>query len=313
MNAETDRLPLLRDMYRMMLLIREFETSVQHRFRDGEIPGFVHVSIGQEACAVGAVSSLQPGDYVLTTHRGHGHAIAKGIDIKAMVREIYGLSSGVNGGRGGSMHISDASRGLLGANGIVGANLALGVGAAWATKLLREERVTMVFFGDGAVQQGLFHESMNLAAVMRIPIVFFCENNGYAEFSAHSTQTVGSSLEERARTYGVDALNVDGTDVEAVHKASERAIGTSRSQGVPTLIEARTYRASGHYEGDPQKYRSNEPADLKTSMDPIALARSRLVELGDQEDELAATERAARGEVSAVFEDVLGESRGARS
>jgi 2-oxoisovalerate dehydrogenase E1 component len=233
-----------------MLLIRGFEQRVSSLYRDGEVPGFVHLSIGQEATAVGACWSLQLADVITSTHRGHGHCLAKGLDPLGMFAELMGKADGTNRGRGGSMHIADPNLGIFGANGIVAAGLPIAVGASAAAQLRADGSVAVAFFGDGAPAQGAFHEALNLAAVWHLPVIFFCENNGYAEFSPAATQH-GASLEHRAAGYGVPFIAVDGNDVVAVANTMDEVVRTTRAGGGPVVVEAETYRWHGHYEGDP--------------------------------------------------------------
>src|SRR5690242_14153852 len=238
--------------FRMMALIRAFETRVAQLYRDGEIPGFVHTSLGQEAVAVGMCAALEPDDYITTTHRGHGHVLAKGADVERMMAELFAKSTGLCRGKGGSMHVADPAIGILGANAIVGAGMPLATGAALSSKLLGQGRVAVTFFGEGAVNQGTFHESLNLAAIWALPVVFLCENNVYAEFSDSRKMTRVPSVVERCRAYGVDAHSVDGNDVEAVFPVASAAVRQCREGAGPVLIEAQTYRWHGHYEGDAQ-------------------------------------------------------------
>ena len=228
----------LLEMHRRMLVIRGFEERVSALYRDGEVPGFVHLSIGQEASAVGACWPLGPADVITSTHRGHGHCLAKGLDPLGMFAELMAKDAGTNRGRGGSMHIADPTLGIFGANGIVGAGLPIAAGAATAAQLRRDGSVAVAFFGDGAVAHGTFHEAINLAAVWQLPVIFFCENNGYAEFSAASDQHA-APLEARAAGYGVDYVAVDGNDVVATATAMRRrwsmrcAPGAGRSSSRP--------------------------------------------------------------------------------
>jgi 2-oxoisovalerate dehydrogenase E1 component len=246
-------------MYRRMRLIRRFEERASALYRDGQIPGFLHLSIGQEATAVGACWPLDDRDVITSTHRGHGHCIAKGLDITGMFAELMGRSTGTCQGRGGSMHIADPRKGIFGANGIVAAGLPIAVGAATAAQLRETGGVVVAFFGDGAVGQGMFHEAVNLAAVWRLPVVFCCENNQYAEFS-RATDQHRATLADRAVGYGVDFAAVDGNDVVAVAQRLTEIVDGLRAGGGPVLLEAETYRWRGHYEGDPERYR--EPAEL---------------------------------------------------
>src|SRR4051812_27513392 len=269
----------LLEMHRRMLVIRGFEERVAALYRDGEVPGFVHLSIGQEAAAVGACWPLRPTDVITSTHRGHGHCLAKGLDPLGMFAELMAKDQGTNRGRGGSMHIADPSIGIFGANGIVGAGLPIAAGAATAAQLRRDGTVAVAFFGDGAVAHGTFHEALNLAAVWRLPLVLFCENNGYAEFSPADSQHA-ASLELRAAGYGVDYVAVDGNDVVATATAMTTAIETSRSGRGPVVVEATTYRWHGHYEGDPQRYRTPDELREWEAHDPLLLNERRLRSAG---------------------------------
>jgi 2-oxoisovalerate dehydrogenase E1 component len=265
----------LLEMHRRMLVIRGFEQRVSALYRDGEVPGFVHLSIGQEASAVGACWPLRPDDVITSTHRGHGHCLAKGLDPLGMFAELMARADGTNRGRGGSMHIADPNLGIFGANGIVGAGLPIAAGAATAAQLRANDAIAVAFFGDGAVAQGAFHEALNLAAVWRLPIVFFCENNGYAEFSAAADQH-GATLEARAPGYGVGYVAVDGNDVVATAATMDEVVGTVRAGGGPVIVEAATYRWHGHYEGDPQRYRATDELDEWQTRDPLVVHATRL-------------------------------------
>jgi 2-oxoisovalerate dehydrogenase E1 component len=263
------------EMHRRMLLIRGFEERVAVLYRDGEVPGFVHLSIGQEATAVGACWPLRSDDVVTSTHRGHGHCLAKGLAPLGMFAELMAKEEGTNRGRGGSMHIADPTLGILGANGIVAAGLPIAVGAATAAQLRADGGLAVAFFGDGAVAQGAFHEAVNLAAVWRLPVVFFCENNGYAEFSPASAQHA-ASLEQRAAGYGVGYVAVDGNDVVATATAMHGVVAEVRAGNGPTIVEANTYRRTGHYEGDPQRYRTADEVREWEARDPLVLHAERL-------------------------------------
>ena len=287
-SSPPGRLPAeLIEMYRRMLVIRGFEERVSSLYRDGEIPGFVHLSIGQEAAAVGACWPLGPVDIITSTHRGHGHCLAKGLDPLAMFAELMGKDQGTNRGRGGSMHIADPKLGIFGANGIVAAGVPIAVGAATASQLRADGGIAVAFFGDGAPAQGAFHEAMNLAAVWQLPVVFFCENNGYAEFSPASTQH-GASLERRAVGYGIPYVAVDGNDVVATTEVMEEVVGRVRAGGGPVVVEAATFRWHGHYEGDPERYRSAEEVQEWKERDPLVAHEARLREAGVGDDELKA-------------------------
>lgn len=275
MLADADLL----ELHRRMLVVRGFEERVAAGYRDGEIPGFVHLSIGQEAAAVGACWPLRPTDVVTSTHRGHGHCLAKGLDPLPMFAELLARDAGSNRGRGGSMHIADPNLGIFGANGIVGAGLPIAVGAATAARLRDDGGVAVAFFGDGAVATGAFHEAVNLAALWQLPVVFFCENNGYAEFSPTSTQHP-ASLKRRARGYRVDHVGVDGNDVVAVAEAMTQVVEAVRSGAGPVVVEATTYRWHGHYEGDPERYRSPDEVREWKARDPLLVSARRLRERG---------------------------------
>ena len=274
-------------MQRRMLLIRGFEERVSALYRDGEVPGFVHLSIGQEATAVGACWPLRPADVITSTHRGHGHCLAKGLAPLAMFAELMGKDQGTNRGRGGSMHIADPNIGIFGANGIVAAGLPIAVGAATAAQLRADSGVAVAFFGDGAVAHGAFHEAVNLAAVWQLPVIFFCENNGYAEFSLASSQHA-APLEARAAGYGVDYVAVDGNDVGATASAMQELVLAIRAGRGPAIIEAATYRWHGHYEGDPQRYRTPEELREWEARDPLVLHADRLRSAGASDEALRA-------------------------
>jgi 2-oxoisovalerate dehydrogenase E1 component len=288
-------------MHRRMLLIRGFEQRVADLYRDGEIPGFVHLSIGQEAAAVGACWPLGPQDVITSTHRGHGHCLAKGLDALGMFAELMGKDEGTNRGRGGSMHIADPKLGIFGANGIVAAGVPIAVGAAAAAQLRADGGVAVSFFGDGAPAQGAFHEALNLAAVWQLPVIFFCENNGYAEFSPASTQHA-ASLEQRAAGYGIPFVAVDGNDVAATAAAMEQVVRHARAGHGPSVIEAATYRWHGHYEGDPQRYRTPEEIKDWEGRDPLIGHQSRLRDAGVEDDDIAALEGTVAQELDAAVD-----------
>ena len=279
----------LLEMHRRMLLIRGFEQRVAVLYRSGEVPGFVHLSVGQEASAVGACWPLGPRDIITSTHRGHGHCLAKGLDPVGMFAELMGKDGGTNRGRGGSMHIADPNIGIFGANGIVAAGLPIAVGAATAAQLRADSTIAVAFFGDGAVAQGAFHEAVNLAAVWRLPVVFFCENNGYAEFSAASAQHA-ASLQRRADGYGVGYVAVDGNNVVATAAVMGEVVGSIRDGGGPVMVEAATYRWHGHYEGDPQHYRSPEEVEQWAARDPLVIHAAALRAAGVGEDTVGSLE-----------------------
>jgi 2-oxoisovalerate dehydrogenase E1 component len=293
--------PLL-EMHRRMLVIRGFEQRVAALYRDGEVPGFVHLSVGQEASAVGACWPLGPADVITSTHRGHGHCLAKGLDPLGMFAELMAREEGTNRGRGGSMHIADPNLGIFGANGIVGAGLPIAVGAATAAQLRADGSIAVAFFGDGAVAQGAFHEALNLAAVWQVPVVFFCENNGYAEFSPASAQH-GATLEQRAVGYGVGHVAVDGNDVVATASAMREVVDVIRAGGGPTIVEAITYRWHGHYEGDLQRYRTPDELKEWEARDPLVVHAERLRAEGVDDDEIKALEASVASELDAAVEE----------
>jgi len=270
-----------------MLLIRGFEQRVARLYRDSEVPGFVHLSIGQEASAVGACWPLRRTDVITSTHRGHGHCLAKGLDPLGMFAELMAKDAGTNRGRGGSMHIADPELGIFGANGIVAAGVPIAVGAAAAAQLRADDGVAVSFFGDGAVAHGAFHEAVNLAAVWRLPVVFFCENNGYAEFSPAAAQHA-APLEKRAAGYGIGYVAVDGNDVVATAEAMTGVVESVRAGRGPVLVEATTYRWHGHYEGDPERYRVPDELDGWKRRDPLVVHAQRLLDTGVGADEIDA-------------------------
>ncbi|MGA2474284.1 MAG: dehydrogenase E1 component subunit alpha/beta [Acidimicrobiales bacterium] len=289
------------EMHRRMLLIRGFEERVAALYRDGEVPGFVHLSIGQEATAVGACWPLGRADVITSTHRGHGHCLAKGLDPAGMFAELMGKEMGTNRGRGGSMHIADPTLGIFGANGIVAAGLPIAVGAAKAAQLRADGSVAVAFFGDGAPAQGAFHEAMNLAAVWRLPVIFFCENNGYAEFSPASTQHA-ASLELRAAGYGIPYVAVDGNDVTVTAAVMEDVVLAARAGRGPAVVEAATYRWHGHYEGDPQRYRSPEEVQAWEARDPLLAHEGRLRDAGFGDDEIKTLQTSMAEELDGAVE-----------
>jgi TPP-dependent pyruvate/acetoin dehydrogenase alpha subunit len=297
----------LRDLHAVMALIRAFETQVAALYRDGEIPGFVHTSLGQEAVAAGVCGALGRDDYLTTTHRGHGHVLAKGADVDGMMAELFGRATGLSRGKGGSMHVADPSVGILGANAIVGAGIPLATGAALSSKLLRQGRVAVAFFGEGAVNQGAFHEAVNLAAIWDLPVLFLCENNRYAEFTDSSTMARVADVAVRASAYGIRALAVDGNDARAVHAAAVEAVAACRAGDGPVLIEAVTYRWHGHYEGDGQPYKPADEAERWRARDPLVLAEAELVAGGvATEEQLAEVRRAAEERVAQAVESARG-------
>jgi 2-oxoisovalerate dehydrogenase E1 component len=270
--------PLVLDLYRKMLELRKFETRVQALYRAGELPGFVHLYIGEEAVAVGFCEHLSSADMAYSTHRGHGHALAKGVPGRQVMAELYGKVTGCSGGRGGSMHMYAPDYGLMGTNGIVGAGIPLAAGSALSAQLRKSGQVTVCFFGDGAVNSGSFHEGMNFAAVWNLPVVMVCENNLFATEMAFARATKNQSVASRAAAYCMPGVEVDGNDVLAVHAAAGDAIDRARAGNGPTLVECKTYRIVGHHEGDPGTgYRTKEDVEAWKQRDPIANLRERAV------------------------------------
>lgn len=290
----------LKRAYRRMFTIRTFEERVEKEFAAGKIPGFAHVYLGQEAVGVGVCHDLTDEDLIGSTHRGHGHCIAKGCDVKGMMLEIMGKAGGLCGGKGGSMHIADLSKGMLGANAIVGGSPPIAVGAALTQKYKKTGRVSVAFSGDGASNQGTTFEAMNMAAVLKVPAIFVFENNGYGEHTAATYSVGGGSIADRARSFGMPAEVVDGVDFFAVHEAMGRALEHCRAGNGPYALEIVCYRFLGHFVGDPQAYRTPEELKVARSHDPIALFRKKVTEAKLLETaELDAIE----AEISAEVED----------
>jgi pyruvate dehydrogenase E1 component alpha subunit len=294
---------VLRRFFREMLLIRRFEEKVEERFRAGELPGFLHVAIGQEAVATGVCAALQREDVIASTHRAHGHSISKGTPVDRIMAELYGKVEGCSGGYGGSMHLYDVEVGNLGANAVVAGGLPAVVGAALAFQMRGEARVAVAFFGDGATNTGTFHESLNLAQLWKVPAVFVLENNGWAE-STPAVQQLPlpvAELGKRAGAYGMKLIEADGQDVEAVYLAALAARDHALTGKGPVLLHLRTYRLTGHYVGDPQVYRDREALKQeRETKDPIRLLSARL-ELSDEEFATVDTEVTAEVEASVEF------------
>jgi pyruvate dehydrogenase E1 component alpha subunit len=267
----------LLEFYDRMLLIREFELRAINERRAGLIPGFIHSCVGQEATAVGACAALRKDDVITSTHRGHGHLIAKGGEPKYMMAELAARGTGYCGGKGGSLHMTDFDLGILGANGIVAGGIPMATGAALAFQMRGEERVALAFFGDGAVNEGAFHEAANLAGLWQLPMIFFCENNLYGEGTPQSKQAPVADLAVRADGYAFPGVIVDGNDVLAVYQAARTAVERARAGNGPTFIEGKTYRFRGHYEGDPMVYRSKEELEDWRRRDPISSFSGRLL------------------------------------
>ncbi|MEU6823101.1 thiamine pyrophosphate-dependent dehydrogenase E1 component subunit alpha [Streptomyces atriruber] len=301
--------PALLDAYRTMRTVRSFEERLHDEFATGEIPGFVHLYAGEEASAAGVCAHLDDErDTIASTHRGHGHCIAKHVDVKAMMAEIYGRTTGACRGKGGSMHIADLAKGMLGANGIVGGGPPLACGAALAAKVRGDGGVGVAFFGDGGSNQGTTLESLNLASVWRLPAVFVAENNGYAEATAAEWSVGGGSIADRAAAFGMPGVRVDGFDFFAVHEAAGAAVERARGGGGPTLIEVRLTRYYGHFEGDRQAYRADEVRHARAGLDCLTRFRATVTGTGElTADRLDAVD----AEVAALIDEAVAEARSA--
>jgi pyruvate dehydrogenase E1 component subunit alpha len=286
----------LLDLYYQMTLIRQFEEKAAEAYTLGKIGGFLHLYIGQEATGVGALSALKPNDYVVSSYREHGHAIAKGMEPRAVMAELYGKATGCSKGKGGSMHMFSAEKRLYGGQAIVGAQLVIGAGMAFGLQYEGSEDLVLTLFGDGAVDEGAFHEGLNVAGLWKLPVIYLCENNQYSMGMAVKKAWAVESLEPRAAAYGIPYVKVDGMDVLAVRQVVEAAADRARSGGGPTLIEAATYRFRGHSMADPARYRTREEeAQWKANRDPLRIFEARLTEAGiaREGDIKAADERAA--------------------
>jgi acetoin:2,6-dichlorophenolindophenol oxidoreductase subunit alpha len=300
---QTEAVTVFLEGYARMLLIRLFETSMHRLFLEGEIHGTTHLCAGQEAVSVGTCLALRPDDYAAGTYRGHGHALAKGTPPAPLVAEMLGRATGVCGGRAGSMNVIDLEHGLVGCYGIVGGSIAAGLGAALSAK--RQNRVSVAFFGDGAANQGYFHECLNMAKVAQLPAVFVCENNFYGEFTPMSVVTAGADIAGRARAYDMPSAVVDGNDLWAVYAAAGEAVERARDGGGPTLLECQTYRHYGHSKSDPALYRPTEEVERWLARDPLKIARSRLLEDGVSEEQIAAAEESANSLMEQAVQSAL--------
>lgn len=283
----------LLQFYERLQLIRQCEERLAQLFADGEVPGFIHLSIGQEAVSVGVMSALGDEDTIASTHRGHGHAIAKGIPLDGFFAELLARADGVCGGRGGSMHVADMRVGMLGANGVVGAGAPIALGSALAHRNRSTGRIAVSFFGDGALAEGVLHETFNMAALWKLPILFVCEANGWSEFSP-STRQIAFDIAAWSASYGVPHRRVDGNDVQAVADAAEALVAGIRAGGGPVLLECVTRRVRGHFEGDAQKYRKAAEPEARDPLDVIA---ERLAAQGLQPGELAAVAEQVRARI----------------
>ena len=298
----------LLDAYRAMRTIREFEERVHAEFATGEIPGFVHLYAGEEASAVGVCTSLDDRDTIASTHRGHGHCIARSVDVGEMMAEIYGRKTGSCHGKGGSMHIADLSKGMLGANGIVGGGPPLICGTALAAKIKGTGGVSVAFFGDGGSNQGTTLESMNLASVWNLPAIFVAENNGYAETTASSWSVASDNIADRAAGFGMPGVIVDGYDFFAVHEAASEAIARARDGGGPSLIEMKFTRYFGHFEGDQQTYRADEVERARANLDCLTRFADRVTQTGELD---RADLETVDAEVAALVEGAVADAKAA--
>jgi pyruvate dehydrogenase E1 component alpha subunit len=294
------------DLMRRMLRVRRFEERAQALAAAGELPGVVHLYIGQEASGAGVCAALRDDDYITSTHRGHGHIVAKGGELARCMAELFGRETGYCRGKGGSMHIADMALGIIGANGIVGAGIPIAVGAALSAQLRKTDQVSVSFFGDGASNEGTFHEAMNLAAVWRLPVVFVCENNGYGELSRTEDVTALPEISRRADAYGIPAVRVDGNDAFAVHEAVSTAGARARAGEGPGFVETLTYRWRDHCEGLELAFPGNRPEaeieEWRTNRDPIPRHRAALLERGIDAAEIDTMDAAITAEVEAAVE-----------
>jgi TPP-dependent pyruvate/acetoin dehydrogenase alpha subunit len=309
MNQGKLRKAEMLELLKKMFLVRAFEEKAGELFQQNLIPGFIHLSIGEEASSVGTCSMLRKEDYVASTHRGHGHLIAKGADPKFMFAELLGKATGYCKGKGGSMHIADFSIGILGANGVVAGGFPIIVGAGLSIKLRKTDQVGVVFFGDGAANRGPFHEAVNMAAIWKLPVIFVCENNLYASTTPSSYALAGGSVAARAAGYGIPGVSVDGNDVLQVRKAVGEAVERARKGAGPSLVENKTYRYRGHFEGDPQRYRAQtEIEKFRNKEDPIQHFKKLLKKEGILSDK---EEKAMRGEVTLQIEEAVSYAKSA--
>lgn len=267
------------NLYKTMVRIRSFEIMAEKLFLEGELPGFIHLYIGEEAIATGIITNLKKEDFITSTHRGHGHMIAKGADINRMMAELYGRTTGYCKGKGGSMHIADFSIGVLGANGVVGGGLPIAVGAGLGVKMKKGDQVVVAFFGDGASNTGAFHESLNFASIYKLPVIFVVENNKFASTVSTKDTTSVENISDRAVGYGVPGITIDGNDVITVYETAKEIIKRAREGGGPSLLEVKTYRIKGHFVGDPELYRDKKEVEEFWLNEPIKKFEKKLLEL----------------------------------
>lgn len=294
---------LMKDMYLRMRRIRDFESMAAKLFAEGKIPGFVHLYIGEEAIAPAVCECLRDDDFITSTHRGHGHIIAKGSDLNLMMAELFGRATGYCKGKGGSMHIADRDKGVLGANGIVGAGHCISTGAGLSIKIRGTDQVCVCFFGDASTNQGTFHESLNMASIWKLPIVFVCENNHYGISMSQERHQAIKDVADRAAAYNMPGVSVDGNDPLAVYEAAAEAVARARAGKGPTLVECKTYRQHGHFEGDPAIYKPKEEQAAWMEKDPIPRFAKFMVENGVlTADELAAIDAQVEKEIADAVE-----------
>jgi acetoin:2,6-dichlorophenolindophenol oxidoreductase subunit alpha len=291
----------LQDAYQQMLVIRKFEETIRNLYQQGKIRGSFHPCVGQEATAVGGCWALRKDDYMTCTYRGHGQAIAKGLSVRTAMAEMLGKVTGCSKGKGGSMHFTDPSVGLLGANAIVAAGIPHAAGAALAAQLQKKDNIALAFFGEGAVNQGVFLETLNLAVIWKLPLILVCENNLYSEMTLSHETTSVVETHKRASAFGFESIQIDGNDVEAVYNSVEQAAIKARAGGGPVYIEAMTYRLWGHMMGDPEIYRTKEEVAKAKENEPIVRLGRRLIELGCTDSDLTRLD----AEAEAIIEDAL--------
>lgn len=307
-NARKDIEPValpndvLLSMYRKMVLIRRVEESLLELSESGKIGGAMHTAIGHEASAVGMSVALRPDDYLTCTYRGHHHSLARGMDVKRAICEVLGKAPGFAGGKGGSMHFVDPTLGLMGANGIVGAQVPHAAGMALASRIRGEDRVAITFFGEGAMFQGLMHETFNMSQKWKLPVIFYCENNRYSEMTPTTRTSSVADIYTFVQAYGMHSVQIDGNDVEVVHTAVSEAAARARAGEGPTYIEGITYRLAGHMAGDLETYRSSEEIEMQRQYEPLARLRQRLLERGASEGELDAIVAKVHAEVEEAVE-----------
>ena len=296
------------DLLRKMLLSRAFDEKVNDLYAEGKVHGTAHFYVGQESVAIGAIAALKEGDVITSTHRGHGHAIAFGLDVDRMAAELLGQATGYCHGKGGSMHIADVGAGMLGANGIVGGSMGIACGAAWAFKRRGQDHAALCFFGEGAANEGIFHETLNLAAIWKLPVVFLCENNQYGMSMSVKKATAVENISDRAAAYGMPGVTVAGTELDEVHDATAGALERARAGEGPTLLEAITYRYLGHSKSDANLYRTREEIQTWRKQDPIQRFAVKLEEEGMlEEDEWRTLEVESRQRIEEAFEKAQSE------